>query len=590
METANSAERRGEEANLTELDGIGASRGIAIGPAFHFVKPDFEVERRTVDDPAAEWERLEVALEEAQDQLREIQATADEEVGRDEAAVFEAQATMLDDPELLDQVRSTIEDEKLNAEAAIHDAAEYYAEMLDAMEDEYISARAADVRDVADRAIRNLLDIPQSPAAELSEPSVILARDLTPSDTVLLDKSLVLGFCTAAGGRTSHTAILARSLALPAVVGAGPEILEVPEGETVVLDGTAGILIVGPDPATVEEYEERQERIASTLEEAREKADEPAVTRDGKRVEVVANIGNVSGAQSAREAGAEGVGLLRTEFLYLERADLPDEEEQYEAYKAIVDVFGDSPVILRTLDVGGDKELPYLDLPEEMNPFLGVRAIRLCLARPQLLKPQLRAALRAGAGRNLKIMFPMVSALNELEAARELLEECRRELEEEGETAADEIEIGIMVEVPAAVVMAARFAEEVDFFSVGTNDLSQYTMAADRTNADVASLVTGFQPAVLRLVRDTIEAAHDCGIWVGLCGELAGEPLAIPILLGLGLDEFSMNPPAIPVAKQIIRQMTVDEAQEVAEGALKADSPEAVKELVRERVPAADIR
>jgi phosphotransferase system enzyme I (PtsI) len=543
-----------------------------------------------VEDLTAEWERFEAALGTAQEQLEEVYAKAEVESGAEQAAIFEAHAMMLEDPELLGKVREAIEEEGVNAEAAMHEAAESYARVLEAMDDEYLSARAADVRDVAERVIRILLDVPDSPAEGLDEPSIILAHDLTPSDTVLLDKSLVLGFCTAEGGRTSHTAILARGLGLPAIVGAGPEILTIPEGETVVLDGTAGSLLVGAGGDTVERYEERQDRTAAVLEGAREKADQPAVTADGHRVEVVANIGNVEGAEAAAEAGAEGVGLLRTEFLYLERDHLPSEDEQYEAYRAIVDVFGEQPVILRTLDIGGDKELPYLDLGEEMNPFLGVRAIRLCLSRPELFKPQLMAALRAGAGRNLKVMFPMVSSLAEIQAARGLLEVCRDELEDEGREVARGVEIGIMVEVPAAVAMADHLAQEVDFFSIGTNDLTQYTMAADRTNADVASLVTGFQPPVLRLVRDTIEAAHDQGKWVGLCGELAGEPLAIPILLGLGLDEFSMNPPAIPIAKQIVRQLTLEEAREVARDALELDSPEAVKGLVRERVPAADIR
>ena len=590
MTKQETSETRNESADGSDVQGIGASPGIAIGPTFQFAKVEVDVERREVEDPEAEWERFEAALEKAREQLEQVLAKAEEETGAEEASIFEAHLMMLEDPELLEEVGAAIEEEDLNAEAAIHEAAESYAQMLEAMEDEYLGARAADVRDVAERVVRVLLDLPQSPAAELTESSVILARDLTPSDTVLLDKSLVLGFCTAEGGRTSHTAILARSLALPAVVGAGRHILEIPEGETVVLDGTAGTLIVGPDQETIDEYQERQERIAATLSKAREKADEPAVTRDGKRVEVVANIGNVEGAKSAVEAGAEGVGLLRTEFLYLERDDLPDEEEQYEAYRAVVDLFGDRPVILRTLDVGGDKDLPYLDLPDEMNPFLGVRAIRLCLDRPELFRPQLRAALRAGVERHLKLMLPMVSTISEVRAARALLEECRRELEQEERAAAEGLEVGIMIETPAAVVMAEELADEVDFFSIGTNDLTQYTMAADRTNADVASLLTGFQPAVLRLVRDTIAAGHAREIWVGLCGELAGEPLAIPILLGLGLDEFSMNPPAIPLAKQIIRQLTVEMARDVARDALALSDPEAVKELVRERVPAADIR
>jgi phosphoenolpyruvate-protein phosphotransferase len=464
-----------------------------------------------------------------------------------------------------------------------------YVEMLESLDDEYFRARAADVRDVTERVLCALLNVTNSPAAALSTSSIILARDLTPSDTILLDKSQVLGFCTVEGGRTSHTAILARGLGIPAVVGIGARVLDVPDGALAVLDGTDGLLLVDPDEATVTAYRGQQAATATVLAQAREQSHEPAITRDGHRVEIVANVGNVEGARTALEAGAEGIGLLRTEFLYLERAAWPDEEEQYRAYRAIVDVFGHQPVILRTLDIGGDKELPYLSLPQEANPFLGVRAIRLCLAKPELFRPQLRAALRAGAGRNLKLMFPMVATVAEVRAARALLEECRAELLAQGQPLAENMEVGIMIEIPAAALMADRLAAEVDFFSIGTNDLTQYALAADRTNAQVAPLATGFQPAVLRLVRDVIAAAHAQGKWVGLCGELAGEPLALPILLGLGLDEFSMNPPAIPLAKQIIRDLTLDEAREVAQAALELDSPDGVKTLVRERVPAANV-
>jgi phosphoenolpyruvate-protein phosphotransferase len=542
-----------------------------------------------MEDPAAEWARFQAALETAHEQLADVYAKAETESGAEQAAIFQAHVMMLEDPELLEAVRVDIQEQCVNAEAALSDAAEMYAQMLESLDDEYLSARAADVRDVATRVLRILLGVAESPTAELTVPSIILARDLTPSDTVMLDKSLVLGFCTAEGGATSHTAILARGLGLPAVVGAGLDVLEIPDGAMLVLDGSDGTLLVEPDEGMVARYRARQAAAATVLAQARGQAHEPAVTRDGHRVEVVANIGNVEGAKAALEAGAEGAGLLRTEFLYLERAHLPDEEEQYRAYRAIVNVFGDLPVILRTLDIGGDKELSYLDLPREMNPFLGLRAIRLCLAQPSLFRPQLRAALRAGAGRNLKIMFPMVSAVAEVQAARAVLEECRAELLAEGQSVAEHMEIGIMVETPAAAVMADHLAAEVDFFSIGTNDLSQYTMAADRTNAQVAPLATGFHPAVLRLVRDVIAAAHAQGKWVGLCGELAGEPLAIPILLGLGLDEFSMNPPAIPLAKQIILALTLDEAQEVAQAALELGSPNAVQSLIRERVPAANV-
>jgi len=574
---------------MKTIQGIAASRGIATGPAFQFRRADLCFARCAVEDPSAEWTRFQVALEVAGEQIARVCAIAEVECTPEEAAIFQAHALMLEDPELLEAVQTKIKRECINAESALNDATEMYVQLLESLADEYLRARAADVRDVTDRVLRILLGVAESPTAGLAVPSIILARDLTPSDTVMLDKSLVLGFCIAEGGATSHTAILARGLGLPAIVGAGPEVLGIADSATLVLDGSDGTLLVEPDKETIARYRARQMAAATVLAQARERAGEPAVTRDGHRVEVVANIGNVEGAHAALEAGAEGVGLLRTEFLYLERAHLPNEEEQYHAYRAIADVFGDLPVILRTLDIGGDKELPYLDLPREVNPFLGVRAIRLCLARPELFRPQLRAALRAGAGRNLKVMFPMVATVAEVRAARAALEQCRAELLAEGQLVAEGMEVGIMVEIPAAAVMADQLAAEVDFFSIGTNDLSQYTMAADRVNAGVAPLASGFQPAVLRLVRDVIAAAHAQGKWVGLCGELAGEPLAIPILLGLGLDEFSMNPPAIPPAKQIIRTLTLDEAQEVAQAALELDSPDAVQSLVRERVPTANV-
>lgn len=571
---------------MRKLRGIAASRGIAIGPVFQFRRTDLRFEQRRVEDPEAEWDRFRAALEVARKQLEEVYARARSETSAEHAAIFQAQALMLDDPELLGAVQAAIDEERLNAEAALVNATERYAQTLEALDDEYLRARAADVRDVARRLLCVLLGVADSPTAGLTVPSVIVARDLTPSDTVLLDKLLVLGFCTAEGGATSHTAILARGLGLPAVVGAGPEVLELPDGTSVILDGTEGVLLVEPDERTISTYRARQIASIAVLKEAQAQAHAPAVTRDGHRVEVVANIGSVEGARAALEAGAEGVGLLRTEFLYLERDHLPGEEEQYEAYRAIVEIFGQRPVILRTLDIGGDKDLPYLRLPSEMNPFLGLRAIRLCLARPDLFRPQLRAALRAGAAGNLKVMFPMVATVEEVRRARGILEACRAELQAEGKAVAQQMEVGIMVEVPAAALMADHLAAEVDFFSIGTNDLSQYTLAADRTNAQVADLASAFHPAVLRLVQRVIQAAHEKGKWVGLCGELAGEPLAIPILLGLGLDEFSMNPPAIPIAKQVIRALTMEEAKEVARIALELDSATAVREMVRAKVPA----
>ncbi len=571
---------------MTTFSGIPASRGIAIGPAFRYRRPDLTVNCYTVKDPMAEWARFESALYVAREQLAAVEAQAEASHGADEAAIFEAQAMMLDDPDLMETVRVSIRQDGVNAEAALRDAAEGYAQALAALDDEYFRARAADVRDVADRVLRVLLGAGESPTENLEVPSIILAADLAPSDTVMLDKALVLGFCTAAGGATSHTAILARGLGLPAVVGVGRGMLDLADGLPLILDGGAGVLVAEPDEATTAAYLARRAGADATDALARSHAHEPAITLDGKRVEVVANIGNVEGARRALELGAEGVGLLRTEFLFLERTSLPTEEEQYQAYKAIGDAFGQQPVVLRTLDVGGDKELPYLGLAVEQNPFLGVRAIRLCLPRPDLFKPQLRAALRAGAGNGLKLMFPMVATVGEVRRARAVLDECRAELLAEGQAVAERMEVGIMIEIPAAAVVADQLAKVVDFFSIGTNDLSQYTMAADRTNPGVAGLADAFHPAVLRLIRQVIDAAHAAGKWVGLCGELAGEPLALPILLGLGLDEFSMNAPAIPAAKALLRRLRVDEARDIAGAALELEDADEVRALVCGRINA----
>jgi len=433
--------------------------------------------------------------------------------------------------------------------------------------------------------LRNLLGLNDSPAANLKTPAIIVAHDLTPSDTVLLNKDLVLGFCTAVGGSTSHTAILARGLGIPAVVGAGEQVEQIKNGANVVIDGDAGSIVIEPDEKSLKDFKIRMEEFLLIQEEAEADSHQPAITTDGHRVEVVANIGNIDGIKPALESGAEGVGLLRSEFLYLERSSLPTEEEQYQSYKTIADAFGDKPVILRSLDVGGDKDIPYIEMPEETNPFLGVRAIRLCLMRPELFKPQLRAALRAGFGNNLKLMFPMVATVNDVEQVRSVLEECKQELRDEGYDVAEKMDIGIMIEIPSAAILADQLAEVVDFFSIGTNDLSQYTMAADRTNAQVAPLASGFQPAVFRLIKNVIDAAHAKGKWVGLCGEMAGEMLAIPILLGLGLDEFSMNPPAVPFAKHLIRSISMEQARKVAEVAINLKGDKEIRDYVQEAIP-----
>jgi phosphotransferase system enzyme I (PtsI) len=571
---------------MKEIQGVAAGRGFAIGPVFQFHQVDLRVESRTVSDPDEEIARLERAVHAAAKQIQAVYETAKVEMAADQASIFEAHQMMLGDPELLGSIRKTILEKKMNAEFAVKEATEHYAQILEGMRNDYFNSRAADVRDIARRLLQILMGVNGANTNKLSQPSIIIATDLTPSDTVLLDKRQVLGFCTVGGSETSHTAILARGLNIPAVVGSGPDVFAIPDGNEIILDGLTGKVFVDPTDDLIEAYKAKKISIGALAEEAIAHCREPAITLDGRQLEVVANIGNVESAKTAVENGADGVGLLRTEFLYMERDTLPDEQEQYIAYSAILDVFGSLPVILRTSDIGGDKELPYLDLAKEMNPFLGVRGLRLALAYPeQLLKPQLKAALHAGNGYDLRLMFPMVATLAEIREARRVVEQCKAELVKDGIPVDEKLQVGIMVEVPSAALMADLLAPEVDFFSIGTNDLTQYTLAVDRTNSQLAYLASAFSPAVLRLIQNVILQAHKYSKWVGLCGELAGEPLAIPILLGLGLDEFSMNPQAIPIAKQIIRSLKVSECQKLAKKVLKFESAEEVKAYMRVKMP-----
>ena len=565
---------------MQKIKGIAASPGIAFGPAYVYQDQTIDVLEQIVEDAQSELSRLEKALQMAKGQIEQLMHQAQNQVGDEEAAIFEAHALFLEDPELLKTVRSTIESRLVNCEFAWKGAIEEHAQRLDALDDEYFQARAADLRDVGSRVLRLLLGIEDVDLSGLKQSSIIIAKDLTPSDTVRLDKSLVVGFCTAEGGPTSHTAILAKALALPAVVGAGEELLSIQGGTALILDGEAGTIIIDPDQDTKTANQIRMEELQTQAEIDRSSATEPATTKDGIRVEVVANIGRPEETAVSLELGAEGIGLLRTEFLYLDRKVAPDEEQQYSAYREILGAMGHRPVVARTLDVGGDKPLPYLDLGQESNPFLGWRAIRMCLDREDFFKIQLRALLRASPGHDLRIMFPMIATLGELHKAKGLLEEAGDEVVRSGGQVSDDIQVGIMVEVPSVVVMADQFASQVDFFSIGTNDLTQYTMAAERTNEKVAYLGDALHPAILRQIKTVIDAAHEQGIWVGLCGELAGDQQGIPILLGLGLDEFSMAPSLIPRAKAIIRTWTMSQSQELANAAVNLDSAEAVREYV----------
>jgi phosphotransferase system enzyme I (PtsI) len=570
---------------MRKLKGIPASPGVANGPAYIFQDTELTIEKKTISDTSAELKRFEEATQSALEQIKAIREKAVSETSSEEASIFDAHAMFLQDPTLIDAIRQAIGNNAINAEAAVNEALETHAQTLESMEDEYFRARAADIRDVSRRVVCILLGIDDVDLSSLDQPSIIIARDLTPSDTVRLDKNLVLGFCTVEGGPTSHTAILAKALALPAVVGAGSDVLNVPSSSLILLDGQKGEIVVDPDEALQLEFTKRKREHETRSSEELENAFNSAVTLDGFEIEVVANVGNLQDAQMALERGAEGIGLLRTEFLYLDRATAPDEAEQLTAYDQILDLMGERPVIVRTLDVGGDKELPYLDLGQEANPFLGWRAIRMCLDQPDLFKTQLRALLRSSPGHDLRIMFPMIATLEEVRRAKALLDESRDEVCAGGAAVAESIQLGIMVEIPSVVVLADQFAKEVDFFSIGTNDLTQYTMAAERTNEKVAHLGDACHPAVLQQIRSVLQAAHGEGIWVGLCGELAGDPEAIPVLLGLGLDEFSMAPASIPRAKTILRRWSKADAVKLAEEVLDYDSAEDVRERVRKAHP-----
>jgi len=562
------------------LRGIAASPGIAIAPAFIYRALDLTVRRRNAQDSAAEWARFTRAASVALSELAALRARAVAEVGEAEAAVFDAHEMIVRDPQLEERLRGEL-GRGASIEAAVETVFAQDVATFEAMDDPMFSARAADFADVGRRVLRLLLGISEDPLSGLNAPSVIVAHDLLPSDTSRLDKSLTRGFCTAAGGPLSHTAILARNLGLPAVVGIGAAVLGIAEGQALIVDGSEGWVVVDASETELAVFRARLTEITASRRTAMASALSPAITRDGRRVDVVANVGVPGEERGALECGAEGIGLLRTEFLFIGRQSAPSEDEQYRAYREIFGAMSDRPVVARTLDIGGDKPAPFLSLPHEENPFLGWRAIRIGLARPDLLKTQVRALLRAGKDHTLKIMFPMIATVEEMKAARELVGEARAELAQRGVPAADAVEIGTMVEIPSAALMAEELIPYVDFFSIGSNDLTQYTLAADRSNPAVASLSDSLHPAVLRLIDHVIRVAHKHGIWVGLCGELAGDPRAIPILLGLGLDEFSMGAAAIPAAKSLIRQLTWPETQALAHEALAQSGAPAVRVLVQ---------
>ncbi|ERI95310.1 phosphoenolpyruvate-protein phosphotransferase [Clostridiales bacterium oral taxon 876 str. F0540] len=532
--------------------GIAASRGYAIGKVVLNVKEEEIIIERKIDNLGAEKERLQKALAVSRGQLEKIKNKAEIEMGADKAAVFESHMMLLDDPEFVGAIESGIEANMINAEKVLKDVVDMYASIFDSMEDEYMKERAADVKDVGNRILNNLLGKSMNEMGQLENNTVVVAHDLTPSDTAELDKDKVIAFLTNIGGRTSHSAIMARTLEIPAIVGMGDITDTVNNGDLVIVDGIEGIVIIKPSEDQIKEYNLKKEKFEGEKEELKKLAHVETKTKAGKRIEVVGNIGKPEDVHKVLENGGEGVGLFRTEFLYMDRETMPSEEEQFEAYKYVAEKLEGKTLVIRTLDIGGDKKLTYLPMPEEMNPFLGYRAIRLCLDQVDLFKVQLRALLRASAFGNLKIMFPMISSVNEFLEAKKILAECMEELKSEGKAFNERLETGIMIEIPSAAVMADELAKHVDFFSIGTNDLIQYTLAADRMNEKVSYLYDPMHPAVLRLIKMTIDAAHKEGKWCGMCGEMAGDETAIPTLLEYGLDEFSMSASSILRAKQII--------------------------------------
>jgi multiphosphoryl transfer protein len=568
------------------LAGLPAAPGIALGAARHFRAAAPEIPTEPASDPQAEWEALERALERVRTEIRATRDSVAARAGEYSAAIFDAHLLFLEDEALLEPARRAIFEEGRNAAQGWNEAAESVAAEYRSLDDEYLRARAEDLAGVARQVVGQLVG--DGPTAAVAEPGIVISGDLTPADTAALDRELVRGIATAYGGPTSHSAILARSLGIPAAVGLGEQLLDVPEGTPLVLDGDEGAVFIDPSPELVREYERRSAERDEDAQRALANARRPALTRDGRRIEVVANVGSPEDVDAAVANGGEGVGLLRTEFLFLKRDSLPDEDEQYAAYKDMSERLEGRPLILRTLDVGADKPLSYLPRRAEANPFLGVRGIRLGLAQPELLETQLRAALRVAAEHPLKVMFPMVTTLAEYREAVSVLARAREQLSARGKTSGP-MEVGVMIEVPAAALAAEAFATEVDFFSIGTNDLVQYTMAAERGNEAVSGLADGLHPSVLRLIRTVAEAAEAHGKWTGVCGELGSDPEAVPLLVGLGVSELSVNPPAIPATKEAVREVDAGAAAALADEALLLSSAADVRALVSGEAGAASL-
>ncbi|EEC7116336.1 phosphoenolpyruvate-protein phosphotransferase PtsI [Salmonella enterica] len=564
------------------ISGILASPGIAFGKALLLKEDEIVIDRKKIsaDKVDQEVERFLSGRAKASAQLEAIKTKAGETFGEEKEAIFEGHIMLLEDEELEQEIIALIKDKHMTADAAAHEVIEGQATALEELDDEYLKERAADVRDIGKRLLRNILGLAIIDLSAIQEEVILVAADLTPSETAQLNLQKVLGFITDAGGRTSHTSIMARSLELPAIVGTGSVTAQVKNGDYLILDAVNNQVYVNPTNDVIEQLRAVQEQVATEKAELAKLKDLPAITLDGHQVEVCANIGTVRDVEGAERNGAEGVGLYRTEFLFMDRDALPTEEEQFAAYKAVAEACGSQAVIVRTMDIGGDKELPYMNFPKEENPFLGWRAVRIAMDRKEILRDQVRAILRASAFGKLRIMFPMIISVEEVRALRKEIEIYKQELRDEGKAFDESIEIGVMVETPAAATIARHLAKEVDFFSIGTNDLTQYTLAVDRGNDMISHLYQPMSPSVLNLIKQVIDASHAEGKWTGMCGELAGDEHATLLLLGMGLDEFSMSAISIPRIKKIIRNTNFEDAKVLAEQALAQPTTDELMTLV----------
>lgn len=566
--------------------GIGASPGIAIGKAYVLRRQEIEVHQNRIgtNEVVKEVQRLEKAVTMSKKQLAMIKDQVVEKLGQSEAQVFQAHLLLLEDPEFIGQIRNLIRQEKIDVAYATEKMMNQFIAIFEGMDNDYFKERAADVRDVGSRLIQNILGMQFQDLGDLDEDVIIIAYDLTPSDTAQMNKDKILGFATDIGGRTSHTAIMARSLEIPAVLGLDDITSQVQEGDVIILDGLKGEVFINPPQELLAKYQNKKKEYENHRKELEQLKELPAQTLDGHRVEMLGNIGTPKDVKGVIQNGGEGVGLYRTEFLYMDRDTMPTEEEQFKAYKEVLESMKGKPTIIRTLDIGGDKKLSYIDTPNEANPFLGWRAIRICLENKDMFKTQLRAILRASVYGQGLIMFPMISGVQEVREAKAVLGEAKRELEKENIAYDKEIKVGIMVEIPSAALTADIIAKEVDFFSIGTNDLCQYTIAVDRMNEKISSLYQPLHPAILHLVKNVIDASHKEGIFTGMCGEMAGDPMATLILVGLGLDEFSMSALSISQIKKIIRSFSFEQAKEIAEKALTLETPEEIKQMIEEKL------